>query len=69
MFDELEEIEDLDDLELDVVAVKGHFEEAKEQIARECKEEGLPDHGYTFDLRVENLKKDWPYRLLFDAEG
>ena len=31
-----------------------------EDIAEQCREEGYPDHGSNYELRVDQLKLDYP---------
>lgn len=35
------------------------FLEECEQIANECEEEGYPNHGSNYDLRVTQLEKEY----------
>lgn len=42
------------------------FQEACEEIARECEAEGYLAYGSNYELRVEALKKSYPE--LFEAE-
>ena len=45
------------------------FDEECEKIACQCEEEGYPAYGSTYELRVENLMKSYPYSVLFEEEG
>ena len=36
------------------------FQEACEEIARECEAEGYPAYGSNYELRVEALKESYP---------
>ena len=36
------------------------FRERCEEIAQQCVEEGYPSHGSNYDLRVEQLMKEYP---------
>lgn len=31
-----------------------------EEIEKQCEEEGYPSHGSNYELRVENLQKNYP---------
>ena len=37
-----------------------------EAISQQCEEEGYPSHGANYEIRVEQLEKDYPE--LFDME-
>lgn len=44
------------------------FEDECDEIAQQCEAEGYPANGTNYELRVEALMEEYPYKELFEED-